>query len=366
MTATVRPHPSRNQTVREALASYRKEVQDMADLPSIVQEVSKMMGLRGYADKPDAPAFASDVLQIDITGPLGLHLSIVDLPGLVTVANDQQTEEDIEAVHAMVAEYLQNSRTIILAVIQASSEIANQPIIKFARKYDTEGQRTVGIITKADLINKGAESAIARIAKNEGIIKLKLGFFLVKNPTPADLKKKTSARVQFAKELQYFQSPPWSDENLDMDRVGVENLRRFLQNLLDTHIERELPSVRNEIRKRLADTENKVQSLGEVRQSVPQIRSFLSRLSMKLYELLQAALDGNYRRVDPEFFGEGTSRLRARVQELNFEFAERMRVVGKRRRLEDRELRSPATDTTGEPASLVVTQAEMMEWVKQV
>ncbi|OAA34476.1 Dynamin, GTPase domain protein [Beauveria brongniartii RCEF 3172] len=119
------------------------------------------MGVRGYTDNENACAFASDALRIEITGPIGLHLSVVDLPGIISVANEEQTEEDIDAIHNMVATHLESSRTIILAVLQASNDMANQPIIKLARKHDPEGERTVGIITKPDLINEGAESRIA-------------------------------------------------------------------------------------------------------------------------------------------------------------------------------------------------------------
>ncbi|KZZ92844.1 Dynamin, GTPase domain protein [Moelleriella libera RCEF 2490] len=368
MTASIRPHSSRGRDTQDVLASYRKEVQDMSHLPSIIQEVSTMMGLRGYSGFADAPAFSSDVLQIDITGPLGLHLSVVDLPGLVTVPNDQQTEEDIEAVHAMVAAYLQSSRTIILTVLQASSEMANQPIIKLAREYDPEGERTVGIITKPDLINRGAQASIACIARNEGAIKLKLGFFLVKNPTPDERDAGADIQTQAKRELGYFTSPPWSDQNLDMDRVGAENLRQYLQTLLDAHIERELPNVRHEAKKVLAAKETELKLIGEERHSVAQIRSFLIGLGSRFYQLLQAASRGSYDSVDPEFFsGQKAPRLRALIQKLNSDFAEEMQARGQRRKIGRVAASSASESDDGEViAELIVSKDEMNEWVEQV
>ncbi|KAK8143849.1 hypothetical protein G3M48_006650, partial [Beauveria asiatica] len=190
----------------------------MSELPSIIEEVSRLMEIRGYTDNENACAFASDALRIEITGPIGLHLSVVDLPGLISVANEEQTEEDIDAIHNMVATYLESSRTIILAVLQASNDMANQPIIKLARKHDPEGERTVGIITKPDLINEGAESRIALVAKNEDTIKLKLGFFLIKNPSPSELKEGITTDMRSRREQRFFAAPTWASQKLDMSR----------------------------------------------------------------------------------------------------------------------------------------------------
>lgn len=327
-------------------------------------------------------------LRIEVTGPIGLHLSVVDLPGLISVANEEQTEEDVEAVHNMVTSYLRKSRTIILAVLQAGNDMANQPIIKLARTHDTLGQRTVGIITKPDLINQGAETKLARVAKNEDNIKLKLGFFLVKNPSPSEFKEGLTMRDRSSLELRFFSSSPWAEQDLDMNRIGAEKLRVFLQDLLDTHIEKELPKVRDEIKKLLTIREVELKSMGDARPTVDLIRSFLTSLSMRFYELLQAALEGHYHSADDKFFSEiEDSRLRASVQTLNTGFSNHTRDSGQKRKVKadtepndsepepesaTPESATPKSDATEnhEPASgegqILVSKAEMTQWVKQV
>lgn len=378
-TASIRPHGSRAAEVQQTLAAYRKEVADMSELPDIIQDASRLMKIRGYSNNNDGYAFAPDALRIEVTGPIGIHLSVVDLPGLISVANEEQTEEDVKAVHDMVTGYLRNSRTIILAVLQAGNDMANQPIIKLARIHDTLGQRTVGIITKPDLINQGAEAKLARVAKNEDNIKLKLGFFLVKNPSPSELKKGLTMRERSSLELRFFSSSPWSEQHLDMSRIGAEKLRVFLQDLLDIHIERELPKVRDEIKKLLNMKEAELKSMGDARPTVDLIRSFLTSLSMGFYELLQAALEGHYHRIDAEFFSETEgSRLRASVQKLNTSFSNRMRDSGQKRKEKtgtesNGSKPAPTFGTPGpgitancEEAQIVVSKAEMMLWVKKV
>ncbi|KAL7907866.1 P-loop containing nucleoside triphosphate hydrolase protein [Trichoderma velutinum] len=376
ITASIRPHISRSAEVQQTLSAYRRELKDMSELPGVIEDVSRLMNLRGYCDNENASAFSVDVLRIDVIGPIGLHLSVVDLPGLISVANEEQTEEDVEAVRSMVTSYLQSSRTIILAVLQASNDMANQTIIKLARTHDPLGQRTVGIITKPDLINEGSEAKIALVAKNKDSIKLKLGFFLLKNPSPAELKGCVTMASRSNLERHFFSSPAWASQGLDMSRVGAENLRIFLQDLLDTHIERELPKVREEIKKLLAERDDELRSLGEARPTTDLIRTFLTALSMRFYELLQAALDGNYHSIDARFFSESDiSRLRARVQKSNTEFATYMRESGQRRKIKaEGNLNStmPESDDSEDhelddiKTQLIVSKAEMMRWVKEV
>lgn len=378
-TASIRPHGSQAPEVQQTLAAYRREVVDMSELPDIIHEVSRLMKIRGYSDKNDGYAFATDALRIEVTGPIGLHLSVVDLPGLISVANEEQTEEDVKAVHDMVTSYLQKSRTIILAVLQAGNDMANQPIIKLARTHDTLSQRTVGIITKPDLINQGAEAKLARVAKNEANIELKLGFFLVKNPSPSELKKGLTMKERSSLELRFFSSSPWAEQHLDMSRVGAEKLRVFLQDLLDIHIERELPKVRDEIKKLLTTKEAELKSMGDARPTVDLIRSFLTSLSMGFYELLQAALEGHYHRIDADFFSETEgSRLRASVQKLNTSFSNHMRDSGHKRKEKAGtesngskpapKFATPGSGITAnrKESQILVSQAQMMQWVKKV
>lgn len=108
-------------------------------------------------------AFASDVLRLEVVGNTSLHLTVVDLPGLISVSENL---EDMQTVKHLVDSYLESSRTIILAVVPASNDIDTQGIIQRARRFDKAGLRTVRIITKPDLINKGTKSRVANLAKN--------------------------------------------------------------------------------------------------------------------------------------------------------------------------------------------------------
>ena len=91
-------------------------------------------------------AFSADVLRIEISGPTQLHLTIVGLPGLIHSENKLQSAADIQIVQDMVCGYV-IGRGVILAVVSAKSDYADQIVLKLARQVDPRGRRTVGIIT---------------------------------------------------------------------------------------------------------------------------------------------------------------------------------------------------------------------------
>jgi hypothetical protein len=275
-----------------------------------------------------------DVLQIKVSNQSGLHLSIVDLPGLIAVASEVQTEADVETVQYMVTSYIEKPRTIILAVVQAGNDIANQSIIRKSKEFDKAGRRTVGIITKPDLINERAEIRIAALAKGQDTTKLKLGFYLLKNPNIKELENRITAEQRITNERHFFNSSPWKEQGLDPNRVGIVKLKENLQHLLDDHIGKELPKVREEIKARIKTAEDGLAILPVDRPSTAQKRMFLSDLAVRYQNLMSAALNGDYSSGDGEFFAvnendNGVTRLRASVHRINSDFASYMQSHGR-------------------------------------
>ena len=155
----------------------------------------------------------------------------------------------------------------------------------------------------------------------------------------------------------------------------------FLQELLEQHIERELPKVRAEIKKLLLQTESEIAGLGDERPTVGHIRMFLTRLSMGFHTLAQAALDGNYHVSDLSFFNEfdefeNPTRLRAEVHRLNGEFAADMRENAQKRKLvdcpvphnSDQPEYTPQSHSSSEldGGQIPVSKSDFDAWVKEV
>lgn len=363
-TATIIPHVSRAEEDKAKLNDFRRDINDLANLPGIIDEAARLMGVQGANDLADAPTFTADVLRLEIVGDTGLHLTLVDLPGLISVS---ENEEDVQLVGDLVNSYLENSRTIILAVVPASSDVDTQSIIQRARRFDKDGLRTVGIITKPDLINDGTESRVAKLAKNADRTKLKLGFFLLKNPRPIDLEKGMTTVERRTTETQFFASPPWNKVGLDPSRVGIDNLRVFMQDLLDRHIERELPKVRKDVAQLLNEINMELMDLGTERTSPAQIRMYLTRIGTDFQDLVKAGVDGVYGSRDG-FFQEINDekechRLRAAIHMQNGKFANYMRQHGQKRKVVSKECQEDADPEVGQ---VLVTKGEMSTWIKKV
>lgn len=200
------------------------------------------MGLSETQVAPDkvTKTFSNDVLKIEILGPGQAHLSIIDVPGIFkkTTAG-LTTKADIEMVRAMVLSYMMNERSIMLAVIPANVDIATQEILELAEGCDPSGRRTLGVLTKPDLVDKGAEHAIISIVEGR-IHPLNLGWCVVRNAGQQDLTKASGYR-QSIEQVFFKTQEPWT--KLVKDRVGIESLRSRLVEILADMVNREFSKV---------------------------------------------------------------------------------------------------------------------------
>lgn len=365
MTATIFPGAGRTEQEKSNLKQFRQGLSCFDELPGIIEEAAALMGIRGHTTAVDATTFAADVLRLEIVGNTGLHLTVVDVPGLISGADD---ESDSAVVEELVSSYLVKSRTIILAVIQANNDIDTETIIRRAKQFDKSGDRTVGIVTKPDLINEQTEARVAALSRNRN--KLKLGFFLLKNPTPSQLRESISWSKRNELEHLFFDTSPWKEQILDKSRIGAQHLRVFLQELLDRHIEQEMPKVRKEVQELLTNTLAELKQLGIERTSIGQKRMFLTQVSMDFYNISKAALDGSYFGRDSRFFEtlevKTSNRLRAIIHMENISFANYMQDHSEKRKVKVVIGFDDGDEESTEEGQMLLTSEQMNEWVMTV
>ena len=100
--------------------------------------------------------FSNDKLRLEITGRNEDHLTVIDVPGIFKRhTSGLKTKADIEMVEGMVHNHVKNPRCVMLAVVPANVDIATQEILEKAEDVDPEGIRTLGVLTKPDLVDKG-------------------------------------------------------------------------------------------------------------------------------------------------------------------------------------------------------------------
>ena len=200
------------------------------------------MDLRDKGEDGTKPTFSEDVLRLEVSGPDQEHFSVVDVPGIFRATTEgQTTKTDRIMVKRMVCEYMENPRSVMLAVVPANVDIATQEILQLAKDYDPEQIRTLGVLTKPDIVDTGAEAPIVDLIKGMGKgHQLSLGWFMVRNPGQKQLEDPLFDRN--AGEKEFFQSKaPWS--SLEKDKVGVEALRLRLREVLAERIRGEFPKV---------------------------------------------------------------------------------------------------------------------------
>jgi len=118
------------------------------------------------------------------------NLSLVDLPGLtMTALTDHGQPKDIkQQIRQMVSAYIAPERTIILMVCAARPDLEADPALELVKEYDPTGARTVGVLTKVDLMNQGTDVSQYLTGAVPSDLRLALGYFAIRNRSPAESK----------------------------------------------------------------------------------------------------------------------------------------------------------------------------------
>lgn len=118
------PHSSLGLSEQSRLAGFNEKLDSFEGFPALIERAKAAMGISIHGK-----AFAKDLLRVEITGPNRPHLTIVDLPGLIHSQTKQQSADDVELVQEVVTSYMKQPRSIILAVISAKNDFANQIVL---------------------------------------------------------------------------------------------------------------------------------------------------------------------------------------------------------------------------------------------
>lgn len=100
---------------------------------------------------PSSEAISNDAIDLRIYSPNVPDLTLIDLPGYVQISSMDQPETLKEKIASLCERYIREPN-IILAVCAADVDLANSPALRASRKVDPLGLRTIGVITKMDLV----------------------------------------------------------------------------------------------------------------------------------------------------------------------------------------------------------------------
>ncbi|KAK5124867.1 hypothetical protein LTR85_001057 [Meristemomyces frigidus] len=362
------PDQDRARKEKLELSRFHVSISTVKEFQRVYKEAPRHMGLR------HGNALVGDRLRIDISGPMRSLLTVIDLPGLIQATSATTSDADLTLSHKMVEDYIKQPRTIILATVSAANDVLNQAITEKARQHDPEGRRTMGIITKPDVLKKNgpAEKQWMELAQNQNIT-LQLGWHVLVNKVDgADNAIAEEIRDQ---EAEFFSHPRFA--GLAQGTVGLDALVPRLCGVAHKHLVTALPELQREFQTKLSAAEVGLQRIGYLRADTRSQRTFLASIGRSFEYKATAAIEGNY---SDTFFRElraepANRNLRAVVQDLNTDYARAMRLFGATIRIEGAPLVDNITDDAQENGprnySEWVTRAEdysrtqAMDWVRR-
>lgn len=221
-------------------------------------------------------------------------LTVIDLPGITRIPVGNQPKNIEEITKNLVSRYCKDERTIILCVIPANADMSNSDSLQLAQFLDPQGIRTVGVITKIDIMDKGTDAKNMLLNKE---IPLKLGYIGVKGRSQQDVDLNMTVAEALKEENGYFSSHPIY-RHLPHEILGTQSLVRKLTSVMYEHIRRVLPKIMKEIEFKISSTEKNIANLGtpipeDHREKLDQIWREISLF----YDKFKANVKGEYAEV---------------------------------------------------------------------
>ncbi|ODV95064.1 hypothetical protein PACTADRAFT_3947 [Pachysolen tannophilus NRRL Y-2460] len=179
---------------------------------------------------PAHECISADPIQLIIKSPRVPDLSLVDLPGYIQVEAADQPMELKKKIKIVCDKYLE-SPNIILAISAADVDLANSAAIRAAKMADSRGERTIGVITKIDLVDPTRAREILTNKKYP----LKMGYVgvVTKAPQQSIFRKPTGFQAFVSQqnfERQYFKE---NKEEFQGTSVGTRLLKKRLMKVLE-------------------------------------------------------------------------------------------------------------------------------------
>lgn len=197
-------------------------------------------------------------INLRIYSPNVLTLTLVDLPGLTKVPVGDQPRDIEKQIKEMVLKQISKPNAIILAVTAANTDLANSDGLKLAREVDPEGQRTIGVLTKVDLMDEGTDVVDILAGR---IIPLRLGYVPVVNRGQRDIETKKAISFALENERQFFENHKAYRNKASY--CGTPYLARKLNLILMMHIKQTLPDIKARIQASLQKYKDELVQLGD-------------------------------------------------------------------------------------------------------
>ncbi|KAL5525885.1 hypothetical protein ACEPAG_7223 [Sanghuangporus baumii] len=197
---------------------------------------------------PVEQCVSDDPIDLRIYSPNVPDLTMIDLPGYIQISSMEQPDNLKEQIAGLCDRYIREPN-IILAVCAADVDLANSPALRASRKVDPLGMRTIGVITKLDLVPR--ERGVEILQGNK--YPLHLGYVgVVCKSVHAKDKTESSGELVRRAEMDFFNAhKEYYDQSSVM--VSTRTLRRRLIEVLESSMASSLHGIANQIQLELEE-----------------------------------------------------------------------------------------------------------------
>jgi dynamin 1-like protein len=224
----------------------------------------------------------------------------------------------------------------------------NSEALKLARHVDPLGRRTIGVLTKIDLMDHGTNALDILSGR---VYPLKLGFIGVVNRSQQDIQGNKSLAEALKSESDFFKHHP-AYRNM-ANRCGTQFLAKSLNQTLMTHIRERLPDIKARLNTLMGQTQQELASYGDMHFSGKEHRgSLVLQLMTRFASSFISSIDGTSTEISTKELCGG-----ARIYYIfNSVFGNSLETIDPTTNLSALDIRTAIRNSTGPRPSLFVPE----------
>ncbi|KZT07176.1 dynamin protein dnm1 [Laetiporus sulphureus 93-53] len=288
-------------------------------------------------------------INLRIYSPNVLDLTLVDLPGLTKIPVGDQPSDIERQIRSLVLDYISKPNCVILSVSAANVDLANSESLKLARSVDPQGRRTIGVLTKLDLMDAGTNALDILTGR---VYPLKLGFIGVVCRSQQDINSGKGLDDALESEAEFFRSHP-SYRNIS-HKNGTKYLAKTLNQVLLNHIRDKLPDMKARLNTLMGQAQQELNAFGDaaVYGDVNQQGALVLRLMTQFARDFVASIEGTSVDISTKELSGG-----ARIYYIfNDVFGSALASIDSTHNLDNQDIRTAIRNSTGPRPSLFVPE----------
>ncbi|CCM01275.1 uncharacterized protein FIBRA_03324 [Fibroporia radiculosa] len=288
-------------------------------------------------------------IHLRIYSPDVLDLTLVDLPGLTKIPVGDQPSDIERQIRSLVVDYISKPNCVILAVSAANVDLANSESLKLARSVDPQGRRTIGVLTKLDLMDAGTNALDILTGR---VYPLKLGFIGVVCRSQQDINASKSMSDALDSETEFFRNHP-AYRNI-AHKNGTKYLAKSLNQVLMNHIRDKLPDMKARLNTLMGQAQQELNSFGDaaIYGDTNQQGALVLRLMTQFARDFVASIEGTSVDISTKELSGG-----ARIYYIfNDVFGTALASIDSTHNLDNQDIRTAIRNSTGPRPSLFVPE----------